>query len=76
MRWVENVARTGKKRCAYGVLVGRLREGNNLENLDVDGRIILNGFSRSSMGLDWIDMAQYRKRWVAFVIVVMNLWFS
>jgi len=41
MRWVGHVARVGKKRCGYGVLVGRLREGDNFENLDVDGMIQL-----------------------------------
>ena len=25
-------------------------------------------------GMDWIDLAQGRDRWLALVIVVMNLW--
>jgi hypothetical protein len=29
---------------------GNLREGENLEDLDVDGRIISNGSSRTEMG--------------------------
>jgi len=33
-------------------------------------------FQEVSWELDWIDMAQYRKRCVAFVNAVMNLWFS
>jgi hypothetical protein len=53
---------------------GDLREGDHLEDPDVDGRIILNGSSRSGMGgMDWIDLAQDRDRWRAVVNAVMNL---
>jgi hypothetical protein len=31
----------GDKRCAYRVLVGSLREGDYLEDLGIDGTIIL-----------------------------------
>ena len=41
MRWAGNVARIGDRRGAYRVLVGELREGDHLEDLDVGGRIIL-----------------------------------
>jgi hypothetical protein len=41
MRWVEHVACMGDRRGAYRILVGLLREGDHLEGLDVDGRIIL-----------------------------------
>jgi len=45
----------GKKRCAYGVLVGILREGDNLENIDVDGRIKLKWIFKKCRGVgpDW-----------------------
>jgi hypothetical protein len=33
-----------------GFLWGNLREGDNLKDSGVDGRIILNGFSRSYTG--------------------------
>jgi hypothetical protein len=39
-RWVGHVARMGKK-GAYRVLIGRLRERDQLEDIDIDGRIIL-----------------------------------
>jgi len=41
----------------------------------VDGRIILRWIFRKwgVGGMDWIDVAQDRDRWRAFVNVVMNL---
>jgi len=50
MRWVGHVERMGERRAAYGVWWGNLREGGHLEDPDIDGRIILNGSSRSGMG--------------------------
>jgi hypothetical protein len=45
-----------------------------MEDLGVDGRIILNGSSRGWVGdADWIDLAQDRDRWRALVYTVMNL---
>jgi hypothetical protein len=41
MRWEGNVACMGDRRGAYSILVERLREVDHLEDLDVDGRIIL-----------------------------------
>jgi hypothetical protein len=41
MRWAGSVERLGEGRGAYRVLVWRLREGDNLEDLGVGGRIIL-----------------------------------
>jgi len=35
------VARKGERRGAYSVLVGRPEGNNHLEDLDIDGRIIL-----------------------------------
>jgi hypothetical protein len=40
-RWAGHVARMGERRDVYRVLVGKLREGDHLEEADVDGRIIL-----------------------------------
>jgi len=46
-----------------------------LEDLDVDGNIILKQkFKKWDGGIDWIDLAEDRDRWQALVNVVMNLW--
>ena len=54
---------------------GNLRERDHLEDLSVDGRIILKEV-RWGGDVDWIDLAQDRNRWRALVNAVMNLWVS
>ena len=50
------------------------RERNDLEDLSMDGRIILNSNSRKSVWeMDCIDLAQDRDRWNAAVKAAMNL---
>jgi hypothetical protein len=41
MRWEGHVACMGESRVVYSVLVGNLRERDHLEDLGVDGRIII-----------------------------------
>jgi hypothetical protein len=41
MRWARNVARMGKRRSVYRVLVGKPEGNNHLGDPGVDGRIIL-----------------------------------
>jgi hypothetical protein len=44
-------------------------EKPNLEDPDVDGRIILRWiFRKCDGGMDWIDLAQDRDRWLAVVM--------
>jgi hypothetical protein len=51
-----------------------MREGDHLEDLGVDGRIILKWILKKwDGGMDWIDMAQDSDSWRAFVSAVMNL---
>jgi len=47
-----------------------------LEDPGVDGRINIKMDLREvgGEGIDWIDLAQDRDMWRAFVIAVMNLW--
>jgi hypothetical protein len=40
-RWAENVARVGERRNIYRVIWGNLKVRNYVENLGVDGRIVL-----------------------------------
>jgi hypothetical protein len=53
---------------------GYLREGDHLKNPSVDGRITLKWFFGKWDGcMDWIQLAQDRDRWRAFVKLAMNL---
>ena len=46
-----------------GFWSGDPREIDHLEDLGIDGRIILRWFFRKwEGGVDWIDLAQYRDR--------------
>jgi hypothetical protein len=75
MRWAGHAAQLGERRNAYSILVGkpdgkrplgrpRRRWGGTikmyLREVGWDGR-------------DWIDLAQDRDRWRAYVNAVMNL---
>jgi hypothetical protein len=75
MRWAGYVARMGKKRNAYRLLVGN-PEGKRplgrprrrwVDNIKMDLREI------GRDGMDWIDLAQGRDQWWTLVNAVMNL---
>jgi hypothetical protein len=59
--------------------VGDLREVYHLGDPDVVGSIILKWIFKKldgGGGMDWIELAQDRDRWRAFVNAVMNLLLS
>jgi hypothetical protein len=67
----------GEGRGACRVLVGKPDGRNHLEDVGIDGSIILKWIFKEwdGGGIDWIDLAQDRDRWRAVVNAVMNLWF-
>ena len=76
MRWVGHVARMGKRRGVYRVLVGKPEGKRPLgrpmrrweDNIKMDLQKLEGG------GMDWIELAQDRDKWRVFVDTVMNLW--
>ena len=71
MRWAGHVARMGKTRGVYRFLVvkpgGKRRLGRSRQRWE-------NGSSGSGLwGMDWIELAQDRKRWRELVNSMMNL---
>jgi hypothetical protein len=53
----------GRGACRVFGEEGNLREGDHLEDPDVDERIILKWIlQKSDGGMDWIDLAQDRDR--------------
>jgi hypothetical protein len=74
MSWAGHVARMGKKRNVYRMLVGKPK-GNRLlerprhrwvDNIKMDLKI-------GWYGMDVIDLAQDRDQWRTVVITIMNL---
>jgi len=51
---------TGERRSAYRVLVGKPEGKNHLEDLGIDGRIILKSFFRNVDGGAWTELIWLR----------------
>jgi len=65
---------TNEGEVHIGFCWGNRRERNDLEDLGMYGRIILNSNNRKCVwDMDWIDLAQDRGRWNAVVKAAMNL---
>ena len=64
----------GREGVHTGFRWENLKEGDHLEDPGVDERIILKCILRKwDGGIDWINLAQDRSRWLALVNTVMNL---
>jgi hypothetical protein len=70
IKWAGHVTRSGRSGMHVGFL-WESQEREHYEDLDLDGRIL--GCALGCGGMDWIDLAQDRDQWRAFVNMVMNL---
>jgi len=67
---------SGCNGCIQGFFFGRgyLRERDHLEDVSVNGRVILEWISKKwDGGMAWFDLSRDWDRWRALVNAVMNL---
>jgi hypothetical protein len=64
----------GERRGASGATMGKPDRIDNLEDVEVDGKIILGIKGMVRECVDWNELLQCRERWRADVNTVMNIW--
>jgi hypothetical protein len=76
MRWAGYVARMAEGRGVYRVLMeepeGKRQLGRPRHRWEDNIKMVLQEVVCE--GMDWIELAQDRDRWRAFLNAVMNLW--
>jgi hypothetical protein len=70
MKWAGRIAYMGEMRNAFRIFAGKLKERDKLEDLGVDGKIILK---LTSSRVWTIQQAQDRVQWRSLLNTVMNL---
>jgi hypothetical protein len=74
MKWANMWHVWRREETHTGFSWGNLRERDHLEDVCVDGKILLKWISRSGTGgMYYIDLAQNEDRWRTLANVVMNL---
>jgi hypothetical protein len=73
MRGTGHVANMGERRGAHGVLVGKPEGKNHLEDLDLDGEIILKWIFSKWIVRAWTDLVHDRGSWPTLVKAAVNL---
>jgi hypothetical protein len=74
MKKNEMVVRMGERRGSYRVLVVRPEGKRPLQDIALDGRIILKSIFKKWDGEVWTGLMWLRDRWRARVNAVMHLW--
>jgi hypothetical protein len=75
LSWTGHVASIERGEVHKGFRWENLRKVDYLEGPGIDWRIILKWILEKWDGdMDWMDLAQDRDRWRAFMDTVMNLW--
>ena len=72
IRWAGHVARAERLYVHTGFWCGGLREGVNLEDPRLDGKISFKCILKWDGDMDWIDLPPNRDRWRALANAVMN----
>jgi len=61
MRWAGYVARMGGGEEHTGFWWGNPKKGDHLEDLGMDGRVVLKWISQTLLGMAWTGVVQLRK---------------